>query len=217
MQQLADAYRKTEKVPDDDKEALTRLAAKVFSGTVAKLPKPLREHMGGMRASMPEPGQDYEFSFTEQTTDFYNPDNTFSLEEAAELIPSFPEINDYFGGDAKAIISQEMSARLRRQGKLTLRDIHACAIVAGLKRAQPAKLNLIALEGNPGIGKTTAVRQYLSSQASGGQLVPETGRRGQSAAQAHRGGRRGRWLAQPRHAQWINPGHHTRARAGGGR
>jgi len=167
MQQLADAYQKAEKVPDDNKEALTKLAAKVFNGTVAKLPKPLRKPMKDMRERMPEPGQDYEFSFTEQMADFNNPDDTFSLEEAAKLIPSFPEINDYFGGDAKAIISQEMSACLQRQGKLTLRDIHAAAIVSGLKRAQPGKLNLIALEGNPGIGKTTAVRQYLSSQTSG--------------------------------------------------
>ena len=167
MLQMAAAYQGAEKLPDNDHQARTRLAAKAFNGTVAKLPKPLREHMKGMRDHMPEPGQDYEFSFTEQTTDFYNPDDTFSLEEAAELIPSFSEINDYFGGDAKAIISQEMSARLQRERRLTLRDIHAAAIVAGLKRAQPAKLNLIALEGNPGIGKTTAVRQYLSSQASG--------------------------------------------------
>jgi hypothetical protein len=167
MQQMATAYQKAEKVPDDDREALTRLAAKVFNGTVAKLPKPLRAQMKNLRAQMPKPGENYEFSFTEQMTDFYNPDDTFSLEEAAELIPSFPELNDYFGGDAKSLISQELSARLLRQGKLTLRDIHAAAIVAGLKRAQPGKLNLIALEGNPGIGKTTAVREYLSSQASG--------------------------------------------------
>ena len=167
MQQLADAYQKAKKVPDDNKDALTNLVEKVFNGTVAKLPKKLREHMKIIRDSMPEPGQDYEFSFIEQTTDFYNPDDTFSLEEAAKLLPSFPEINDYFGGDAKAIISQEMSACLHRQGKLTLRDIHAAAIVSGLKHAQPGKLNLIALEGNPGIGKTTAVRQHLSSQASG--------------------------------------------------
>jgi len=167
MQQLAAAYQKAEKVPDEDKDALTRLAAKVFNGTVAKLPKPLRAQMKNLREQMPEPGENYEFSFTEQMTDFYNPDETFSLEEAANLIPSFPELNDYFGGDAKSLISQELSARLLRQGKLTLRDIHAAAIVAGLKRAQPGKLNLIALEGNPGIGKTTAVREYLSSQASG--------------------------------------------------
>ena len=167
MEKMAEAYQEAERRPDYNKDELTKSAEHVFNGTLANLPKSLRSPMKDMRECMPKPGEDYEFSFAEQMTDFCNPDKTFSLEEAANLIPSSDAINDYFGGDAKTILSQEMSARLQSQGKLTLRDIHAAAVVAGLKRAQPGKLNLIALEGNPGIGKTTAVREYLSSQNSG--------------------------------------------------
>jgi len=167
MRQMADAYQEAERMPDYNKDELNKLTEQVFNGTVNKLPKSLRLPMKDMRGCIPKPGEDYEFSFTEQTTDFYNPDNTFSLEEAASLISSSDEINDYFGDYAKIILSQEMGARLQSQGKLTLRDIHAAAVVAGMKRAQPGELNLIALEGNPGIGKTTAVREYLSSQDTG--------------------------------------------------
>jgi hypothetical protein len=167
MQQLAAAYQKAEKLPDGDKAALTQLTAKVFNGALAKLPKALRSHMKSIRDQQPEPGQDYEFSFEERMGDFYNPDDTFSIDEVVNWIPSSQEIDDYFGGDARAAILQEMSARLQRRGKLSLRDIHASAVVAGLQRAQRGALNLIALEGNPGIGKTTAVREYLASKDSG--------------------------------------------------
>ena len=170
MREMAEAYQNAESMPDNkdnNKNALMEEVKKAFSATVSKLPKSLRPVMKDMRDQIPEPGQDYEFSFTEQMTDFCNLDKTFSLEEAVDLIPSSDAINDYFGGDTKAILSQEMSAFLERQRKLTLRDIHAAAVVAGLKRAQPGKLNLIALEGNPGIGKTTAVREYLLSQNTG--------------------------------------------------
>jgi len=171
MQQLATAYRETANVTDGDEAALTRLAAKAFEGTLAKLPKELRAQMKSLRGQQPMPGQDYEFSFAEQTTDFHNPDDAFSIDEALKLIPSCKDLDDYFGGDARSAVEVEMAARLERRGRLSLRDIHASAIAAGLQRAQPGELNLIALEGNPGIGKTTAVRDHLASTESGFLLL----------------------------------------------
>ncbi len=171
MQQLATAYRDTAKVTDGDEAALTRLAAKAFEGTLAKLPKELRAQMKSLRGQQPTPGEDYEFSFEEQTTDFHNPDDAFPIDEAIKLIPSSQDLDDYFGGDARSAIEVEMAARLERRGRLSLRDIHASAIVAGLQRAQRGELNLIALEGNPGIGKTTAVRDHLASTDSGYLLL----------------------------------------------
>ena len=50
---------------------------------------------------------------------------------------------------------------------LSLRDMHAAAIVAGLKRSERGALNVLALEGNPGIGKTTAIRSHLSQKSDG--------------------------------------------------
>lgn len=171
MQQLATAYRETTKVTDGDEAALTRLAAKAFEGTLAKLPKELRSQMKSLRGQKPVPGEDYEFSFEEQTTDFHNPDDAFTIDEAITLIPAAQGLDDYFGGDARAAIRAEMATRLERRGRLSLRDIHASAIVAGLQRAQSGALNLIALEGNPGIGKTTAVRDHLAATDSGYLLL----------------------------------------------
>lgn len=54
---------------------------------------------------------------------------------------------------------------------LTLRDVHAAAIAAGLRRSARGRLNVLALEGNPGIGKTTAVRRHLEQKSSGYQTA----------------------------------------------
>lgn len=171
MEQLATAYRETRKVTDGDDAALTQLAAKAFEGTLAKLPKELRAQMKSLRGQKPRPGEDFEFSFEERTSDFYNPDDAFLIDEAVGMVPASADLDGYFGGDARAAIKTEMVARLERRGRLSLRDIHASAIVAGLQRARRSELNLIALEGNPGIGKTTAVRDHLAAMSSGYVLL----------------------------------------------
>ncbi|MGK7927063.1 MAG: hypothetical protein AB4290_17770 [Spirulina sp.] len=48
-----------------------------------------------------------------------------------------------------------------------MRSVHAATVEAGLTAAQKEQLNVIALEGNPGIGKTTAVVSFLKQQAEG--------------------------------------------------
>jgi hypothetical protein len=50
---------------------------------------------------------------------------------------------------------------------ISLRDMHAAAIVAGMQCARQGELNVLALEGNPGIGKTTAIRTHLGKKADG--------------------------------------------------
>ena len=51
--------------------------------------------------------------------------------------------------------------------KIPLRKVHEAAVIAGLNSAQTGKINVIALEGNPGIGKTTAVIKFLQNQSEG--------------------------------------------------
>jgi len=162
---LAQAYRDTATDPEDDPDTLKRRIEKAFNGMLRKLPKALRDGMSSLKN--PSLGEDYAFAFEERTSDFTNPNDTFTLDEATALIPLGDGIESYFGGDARAVIRAEMAARLTPAGRLSLRDIHAAAVVAGLKNAKRGQLNLIALEGNPGIGKTTAVREYLATTDSG--------------------------------------------------
>ncbi len=166
--QLGQAYQETRKAADGDEQALKELATRAFMGTLKKLPREMQAHMRTLHSRMPLPGEDYAFEFEEQTSDFHNPDGAFTLAEALALVrDDDPKLHDFFGGDARLALQAEMEARLKKRGRLSLRDVHASAIVAGLKRGQKGKLNLIALEGNPGIGKTTAVKDYLSGQTQG--------------------------------------------------
>ncbi len=48
-----------------------------------------------------------------------------------------------------------------------MRQVHEAAVFAGMNAAQLGKINVLALEGNPGIGKTTAVMQFLKQRSQG--------------------------------------------------
>ncbi|MCK7581964.1 MAG: hypothetical protein MZV65_44325 [Chromatiales bacterium] len=81
-------------------------------------------------------------------------------------MPDTPDLTQLFGRPAARALGP-LLRRGTQDGRVTLRDIHAAAIVAGLNRSIPGRVNVVALEGNPGIGKTTAVREYLERKSEG--------------------------------------------------
>lgn len=164
MSQLASAYRNTAKLSDGDDAGLDTLIERVFKGIVNKLPTELKNGLKGLRA-MPDAGQDYVFEFEEKVAKFNNPTDQFTLDEAMELVEESPELQGYFGGSVKDAIRPFMQGVLKG-GRVSLRDVHAASIVAGMKCSKKGKLNVVALEGNPGIGKTTALRVHLGNQGS---------------------------------------------------
>lgn len=166
MAQMASAYRNTKKMADGDEDGLVGLVERVFKGVVSKLPKELRAGMKELRA-MPEPGEDYVFEFEEQVAKFYNPVDEFTLDEAVAMVDEGPELQQYFGGSVKKAVGTVMQELMGGREKLSLRDVHAASIVAGMQCARPGKLNVVALEGNPGIGKTTALRVHLGKKQDG--------------------------------------------------
>jgi hypothetical protein len=169
MAQLGTAYRKTEKLPDDDSDALTAGAERLFRGLINKLPPKLRAGMTEL-SEMPEAGDDYEFRFREELKPFANPTDHFGLGEATKMVDETTELQDFFGGSARSAVRAVMEGLADGQGRLSLRDIHAASIVAGLRESKRGRLNVIALEGNPGIGKTTAIRTYLANKTDAGYL-----------------------------------------------
>lgn len=166
MQQLGTAYRKAVKRQDDDEAGLTQEVDAVFRQILSRLPKSLKSGLKGLR-EIPTPGTDYRFEFEEKVPEFANPMQRYSTDEALALVEESPEINDYFGGSAKNAITRALEDLRTGEITVALRDLHAAAIVAGLGAAKRGKLNVIGLEGNPGIGKTTAVTRYLAQQSSG--------------------------------------------------
>ncbi len=165
MEQMGGAYRSTRKLMDGDEAGLTAQVESVFTNLLRRLPQGLKKGMKALRA-MPEAGTDYAFEFEEDISEFANPADEFDLAAAVKLIGDDPSLTDFFGRPARDALSPLLHERANG-GRISLRDLHASAIVAGMQRSTPGQVNVIALEGNPGIGKTTAVRQYLEKMSEG--------------------------------------------------
>lgn len=169
MTQMGAAYRGAQKVADGDERALEQQIEAAFKAVQNRLPPELKNGMS-LLSGMPKPGEDYTFEFEESTTDFANPAQEFPLSEALEMVGTTQALEDYFGGPPKERIGAVLKTFAKDRPTITLRNIHAAAIVAGLQRAKRGQVNVLALEGNPGIGKTTAVRTYLAGPDQSGYL-----------------------------------------------
>lgn len=165
MEQMGKAYRETRKLLDGDEEGLTAQVESVFTNLLRRLPSELKKGMRGLRA-MPAPGEDYSFAFEEKVPEFANPAGEYELPVAHSMVDDTPALTGFFGKPAPEALSPFLAGRAKH-GRVSLRDLHASAIVAGMQRAVMGQVNVIALEGNPGIGKTTAVRQYLEKKPEG--------------------------------------------------
>lgn len=165
MEQMGKAYRETRKLLDGDDEGLTSQVESVFSNVLRRLPSELKKGMKGIRA-MPAPGEDYSFAFEEKVPEFANPADEYDIAVAQTMVDDTDLLTGFFGQSAPDALAPLMADRAKL-GRISLRDIHASAIVAGMHRSVKGQVNVIALEGNPGIGKTTAVRQYLEKKPEG--------------------------------------------------
>ncbi len=165
MEQMGKAYRQARKLEDGDEEGLLLQVKSVFSNMLRRLPKSLKDDLEDL-TKIPEPGEDYEFEFEEDMGKFANPADLYNVDDALALVPRAPGLDTFFGELATAALEPLLKARAK-EGKVSLRDIHAAAIVAAMGRSVSGKVNVIALEGNPGIGKTTAVREHLEKKPEG--------------------------------------------------
>ncbi len=165
MEQMGSAYRKARKLEDGDEAGLLFQVESVFQNMLRRLPKPLRDGLKELRQN-PKPGEDYLFEFKEEIGEFSNPADLYEVPAALALVPETPDLAAFFGQSAAAAMEPLLTARAK-SGKVSLRDVHAASIVAAMGRAAPGRVNVIALEGNPGIGKTTAVREHLEKKPEG--------------------------------------------------
>jgi len=165
MEQMGVAYRRATKIPDGADDALTAKVTSAFQAVFQRLPRSLRNGLRPLTKS-PEAGQDFEFDFSESVVGFVSPSQTYSIEQALDYVDDSESATDYFGAPAKSAVGSVLH-ELARGDRVTLRDLHAATIVAGLRAARPDRVNVLALEGNPGIGKTTAVTRDLAGREGG--------------------------------------------------
>lgn len=165
MEQMGTAYRQATKLPDGADDALTAKVTSAFQAVFQKLPRGLRDGLRPL-TKQPAAGEDYEFEFTEAVTGLVSPTQRYTVAEALAQVDDTPEAAEYFGEPAPAAVEPVLN-EMARDGHLTLRDLHAATIVAGLRSAAPGQVNVVALEGNPGIGKTTALMTDLGRREDG--------------------------------------------------
>lgn len=165
MEQMGTAYRQARKLADGDEDGLLLQVKSVFQNILRRLPKNLKDGLKDLTRD-PGPGEDYLFEFKEDMGEFANPADLYEVADALALVPNSPGLTGYFGQPAAAALEPLLKDRAK-DGKVTLRDIHAVAVVAAMGQATSGQVNVIALEGNPGIGKTTAVREHLEKKPEG--------------------------------------------------
>jgi hypothetical protein len=118
-------------------------------------------------AENPTLGQYSHFLFQENVTEFYNPMGEISKALAIASIEDHDALDEFFGSEPKTQIANFVNKTNPDKETIPLRKVHEAAVFAGITAAQVGKINVLALEGNPGIGKTTAVMKFLKQQSQG--------------------------------------------------
>jgi hypothetical protein len=166
VRELGRAYRTAVHLPDDDPAALDREIAAARREVARALPRPLREPL--LEAlDEPDPLRPVDVWLEERLTGFANPADAA---DAAALLTGVDEddpiVRRVLGPGARERLGE--AVRDRAEGAaVTLRDVHAAAIEGAIAGARPGELTVLAAEGLPGVGKTTAVRRALRAQPGG--------------------------------------------------
>ncbi len=163
---LGRAYRDSRKTPDCDEEALDDYIRHAFDSICRALPKVISQQFRLMR-QMPTPGNSLEFNFSEDIEGFLNPMSTMPLDQALFWVDSDPSITDFLKRESKLALAGVLAQRVETNQDIPLRDLHAAAVIAGMRSSVPGQITVLGLEGNPGIGKTTAVVRALKASSEG--------------------------------------------------
>jgi Helicase conserved C-terminal domain len=166
MATLGRAYRNAEKIPDDGDDDLDITVQAAFEYIRKALPKPLRHQLAAM-PELPRPGSSLAFDVSEDIGEYRNPMAALPWEAVLGLGGDHACLTEHFGRDAAAALIETLPQTAERGAPVPLRDLHAAAIKAGLSRARTGELAVLGLEGNPGIGKTTAAVDWLKAQDRG--------------------------------------------------
>lgn len=164
MTSLGSAYRNARKLSENSPDELDKEVKVVFNKLVISLPPSLSKQAKQLSKELI--GESLSLRLTEDVSDFHEPMHLLPIEDVISSFQLPSEFDQIFRGNLEKYFLVALKQR-EKAGKVTLRDAHAAAVIAGLNAAQTGRLNVIALEGNPGIGKTTAVTDFLSKQQEG--------------------------------------------------
>lgn len=160
VEALGRTYRHAPSV--DGPEARLEHFEQVFRQIQRNLPRAMQEDVRGFLSAMPD-RRLAEARFLIPVDGFVNPNDP---------VPGFGEgiegeVDRFFSGDAVGAIERKLA---ETPGQPSLRDIHRAAISAALDSMPRGRMGVLALEGHPGIGKTTSALSCLHERAGDGCL-----------------------------------------------
>lgn len=169
MRSLGVAYRNAHKLSDDAPDQLKQEILLAFNKLVLSLPTHFKKQV--KQLIQPPDLAENHFLFQEDVEGFYNPAQAIPREEVIAAVEETSALNEFFGVSPKSQIAVVLDQQTQQSENIQLRQVHEAAVIAGLDSAQVGRLNVIALEGNPGIGKTTAVVKFLKQQSQGSLFI----------------------------------------------
>ncbi|MGI8424438.1 MAG: hypothetical protein ACR2NO_10075 [Chloroflexota bacterium] len=160
MVALGDAYRRLERTPEADGGALDREIEAVRSQILRSLPPALRDGFAETFTAPPEARQ-VDARLREAVPTFTNPAHQLPVAEALQWVEDDPDVAELLGGAPRERVAETLRGLRPGAATVTQRDLHGAALATGLDAAAHGKMTVIAAEGYPGIGKTTAVIDHL--------------------------------------------------------
>jgi hypothetical protein len=160
MRTLGSAYRDAGKLDENDPRALDGEIRVVRTEVVQALPVQFREPVAEALAGS-TPRAELSVRLSEVASDVLNPGEPVEMERLLAGVD----------GSVAALLGCEHPRERLRQvapnGQASLRDVHAEVIRRVIQAAPRGQVTVLAAEGMPGIGKTTAVREALTGQPDG--------------------------------------------------
>jgi hypothetical protein len=164
MKELGSSYRAMDKLEDGSPTALNQRIAAISTQLVQALPPvfrgPVAESLAG---SDPQTGLTLRLS--EEIPDAVNPAVPVPCIDLVQGVTETNEVFHLLGSDRpQADIADRVQ---RRDATATLRDVHGETLRRAIVHAPPGQITVVAAEGMPGIGKTTAVMRALQTSDCG--------------------------------------------------
>lgn len=99
--------------------------------------------------------------------DFINPCQLLPKEQLLAWAGDDHSVADFLQQPVRPALLQALATIGKTEAQINLRDIHAAAIHAGIRAGKANCINVLCLEGHPGIGKTTAIQEAISQLTDG--------------------------------------------------
>ncbi|NJO15688.1 MAG: hypothetical protein HC877_08055 [Thioploca sp.] len=168
MQHFAQVYPSVPRTDEINETTRQRQIDSLFRQMAKALPEAWREQLTTLKPGLNSVPQHLVLSeVLSAGQQFINPSQPLPREQLLKSAGNDAAVAELLGQPVPHALSQSLEKIDKTGESITLRDIHAAAIHAGIRAAKPDTVNVLCLEGHPGIGKTTAMLTAIGQMLRG--------------------------------------------------